>query len=220
MVHTLGALVFFAYTPSLAILWYIYHRDRIEPEPKRWVAITFLIGATSSVIVTLFIEQGLISIAPETIYTIPIIAAIVEEPAKALAIRTPYIQGEMDGIMDGVVYGGAAGLGFAATENLIYGIGFGTQVTIFRGFLTPLAHSAWTILIGVGFGLRSEGKSTSLVKYYFLAIMLHFSWNYVLVQGRKPIDQIISIFIILVNFGIIKHYLRKGEQEDLYEKEY
>lgn len=38
-------------------------------------------------------------------------AGIVEEPAKALAIRYPFAAGQIDGIMDGLVYGVAAALG-------------------------------------------------------------------------------------------------------------
>lgn len=42
-------IAFFAYAPTLAILWYFYHKDKYEPEPKRYVVATFLLGATLSV---------------------------------------------------------------------------------------------------------------------------------------------------------------------------
>ncbi len=216
MVHVEGLIVFFAYTPSLALLWYFYHKDKLEPEPKRFVAFTFVFGASSSALVTLVVERFLLSFLPSTAFVVALVASVVEEPAKALALRLPFSRDQMDGIMDGVVYGGAAGLGFAATENLLYGLGFGPSVTIARGFLTPVAHAAWSIVIGVGFGLKSEGKIDSLFNYYLLAIVLHFAWNFNLLSGTDSVlKYLIYMVIIFVNIRLIQYFLRKGREEDL-----
>src|SRR5207244_13024377 len=48
-----------------------------------------------------------------------IVAPIVEEAAKGLGVREG--RPEIQGLLDGLVYGAAAGLGFSATETLIYG---------------------------------------------------------------------------------------------------
>lgn len=161
----LSAIIFFAYAPALALLWYFYHEDKYEPEPKRYVMATFILGGTLSVGVAMLLEAFLVqgefgyALLPATAFYMALVAGIVEEPAKALAIRLPFKAGQMDGIMDGVVYGVAAGLGFAATENFLYGIGFGVGTTIVRAFLTPFAHATWSAIVGVGYGLKAEGKS-------------------------------------------------------------
>src|SRR5947208_7460320 len=49
-----------------------------------------------------------------------IVAPIVEEAAKGLGVRAG--RPEIQKLLDGLVYGAAAGLGFSATENLFYGI--------------------------------------------------------------------------------------------------
>ena len=216
MVHVESVIVFFAYAPSLALLWYFYHKDKLEPEPKYFVIATFLFGASSSALVTLFIENFLTGLIPSTAFFTALMAGVVEEPSKALALKFPFDRNQMDGIMDGVVYGGAAGLGFAATENLLYGFGFGPGVTIARAFLTPIAHAAWSIVIGVGYGLKSEGKIHSVFNYYVLAIFLHFIWNFTLLTGSNTyLDYILSMVIIFINFRLIRYFLKKGREEDL-----
>jgi len=147
-----STIIFFAYAPALAILWYFYHEDKYEPEPKRFVIGTFILGATLSIGIAMILEAFLVqgefgyALLPATAFYMALVAGIVEEPAKTLAIRFPFKAGQMDGIMDGVVYGVAAGLGFAATENFLYGIGFGVGTTIVRAFLTPFAHATWSAI--------------------------------------------------------------------------
>jgi len=217
----LTGLVFFAYAPALAVLWYFYHKDKYEPEPKSYVIMTFLLSATVSVGIAYVLESiltigGLIKpILPATAFYVALVAGVVEEPAKALALRLPYRAGQMDGIMDGLVYGVAAGLGFAATENFLYGLGWGLGVTLVRAFLTPFAHATWTAIIGVGYGLLAEGKTYSLSPFYALAIFLHFTWDYfAFLSSTVPAYNIMLIFLILVNISIIRYFLILGEEED------
>ena len=54
-----------------------------------------------------------------------IIAPFVEEFLKALGMMRAGVKEEVDEVEDGLVYGAACGLGFAATENLMYGLEFG-----------------------------------------------------------------------------------------------
>jgi len=211
-VVTLILLISFA--PCLALLWYFYHKDKYEPEPLRYVAITFIYGAVFSTAVAMFVENVLDLVLPPSAITLALIASVVEEPAKALAIRIPYKDGQMDGIMDGVVYGVAAGLGFAATENLLYGLGFGTGVTIIRAFLTPIAHATWSATIGVGFGLKSEGYN-NLPMFFIVAMLLHFTWDYsVFMSSVNPYYTTFVFLILILNVALIRYFLKAGLIED------
>lgn len=212
-------IILFAFAPSLALLWYFYHKDKYEPEPKRYVAVTFIYAAIFSTALADIFEEILnsilMSILMHSAITLALIASIVEEPAKALAIRVPYKDKQMDGIMDGVVYGVAAGLGFASVENLLYGLGFGVEITIIRAFLTPIAHASWSAIVGVGYGLKSEGKISSLTIFLLAAIVLHFLWDYSVFMTSINLLYSIPVFtILLVNIVMIRYFLRAGLQED------
>ncbi|MBW2341954.1 MAG: hypothetical protein JRF50_16675 [Deltaproteobacteria bacterium] len=43
--NTFLILFVIATAPGFFIIWYIYHRDKYEKEPKRLIIITFLLGA-------------------------------------------------------------------------------------------------------------------------------------------------------------------------------
>ncbi|AIF68954.1 membrane protein [Palaeococcus pacificus DY20341] len=218
----LSMIIFFAYAPALALLWYFYHEDKYEPEPKKYVIGTFLLGATLSVGIAMILEAFLVegefgySLLPATVFYMALVAGVVEEPAKALAIRLPFKANQMDGIMDGVVYGVAAGLGFAATENFLYGLGYGVGSTIVRAFLTPFAHATWSAIIGVGYGLKAEGKIHSVTSYFTLAIFLHFLWDYFAFMTLKiPAYYIFTVLLIFINVALIRYFVMAGQREDL-----
>ncbi|NJE06551.1 PrsW family intramembrane metalloprotease [Thermococcus sp. M36] len=217
----LSSVVFFAYAPALVILWYFYHADKYEPEPRRYVVGTFVLGGTLSVAIVYILESiltvgGMVEpFLPASALYVAIVAGIVEEPAKALAIRWPFKAGQMDGIMDGLVYGVAAGLGFAATENFLYGLGWGVSITIVRAFLTPFAHAAWSAIIGVGYGMIAEGKVESLSQFYALAVVLHIVWDYfAFLSSAVPAYNILLILFILMNMAILRYFLIMGQAED------
>ncbi|ASI99825.1 PrsW family intramembrane metalloprotease [Thermococcus celer] len=217
----LSVLLFFAYAPALIILWYFYHADKYEPEPRRYVVGTFVLGGTLSVGIAYLLESfltlgGIVKpILPLTAFYVALVAGLVEEPAKALAIAWPFKAGQMDGIMDGLVYGVAAGLGFATTENFLYGMGYGVAVTVVRAFLTPFAHATWSAIIGVGYGLKAEGRAYSLVPYFSLAMLLHITWDYfAFLSTAVPAYNIILILLILINTAILRQFLILGQLED------
>jgi len=212
---TIALIVFLAYAPSLAFLWYFYHKDKYEPEPKRYVILTFIYGSIVSVFIAVFFETAIFMYLHSSILTVALVAAFVEEPSKALVIRAPYNANQMDGIMDGVVYGVAAGLGFAATENLLYGIGYGPEISIMRALLTPIAHGVWTATIGVGLGMKSVKENVNIVPFFLIAVVLHFLWNYsAFLAETNNIFFVATALLILVNIVMVAFFVKKGLEED------
>jgi hypothetical protein len=99
-------------------------------------------------------------------------------------------------VLDGLVYAGLVGIGFAFTENILYfagaysgdadmgpgGIGSATTLFVLRGIFSPFAHPLFTSAIGIGVGVMVSTRSTSLrvvapVLGYVAAVLLHASWN-------------------------------------------
>lgn len=212
---TMALIIFLAYAPSLALLWYFYNKDKYEPEPKKYVILTFAYGAIVSVFIAVFFESIIFMYVHSSILTVALVAALVEEPSKAYVIRVPYNAKQMDGIMDGVVYGVAAGLGFAATENLFYGIGYGAGISVIRALLTPIAHGVWTATIGVALGMKSVKRDVSIAPFFLIAIALHFLWNYSASLAETNNFYLgTTILLILINIGMIAFFVRKGLEED------
>ena len=127
------AMVISAIGPALLLLWLVVVADS-RPEPPRVVLIAVVLGAFSGVAagaVEVWLRRHLPIahnpwLAADEIALF--IAAIPEEIAKvsviaAIALRARHF----DEPMDGVVYGTAVGLGFAALENLLYVVGAGTH---------------------------------------------------------------------------------------------
>src|SRR5437899_59339 len=110
----------------MLLLWI----DRYESEPIWMLATAFFWGAVVAVFVayvlnTIFAVVSAISThsmqVGETMGAI-VSAPIVEESAKASILFAFFFfkKDEFDGIIDGIVYAGMVGLGFAMTENIMY----------------------------------------------------------------------------------------------------
>jgi RsiW-degrading membrane proteinase PrsW (M82 family) len=111
----------------VALVWWV---DRYDREPLSLVAMVFLWGASAapmaSVIALPLIERllGGIGETPTIgLLVVGLVTPMIEEMAKAVGVVLVVIfSSKFDNPTDGVVYGTAAGLGFAVTENVIYGI--------------------------------------------------------------------------------------------------
>lgn len=178
-----------------AFLWL----DRYEPEPLRLLGAAFGWGAvvaTAAALVLQALDQFILG-TPET-WSAAIVAPITEEAAKGLFILLLLWmrRHEIDGVLDGIVYAGMVGVGFAFTENILYlaaaymggddvgpgGLGSAVGVFVVRGIFSPFAHPLFTAFIGVGVGYAvvSRRGATRLIAPlvgYVLAVTAHAVWN-------------------------------------------
>jgi len=114
-------------------------------------------------------------------------APIVEELLKGMAVWgiVVFVRREFDGIVDGIIYGTFAGIGFAAVENVSYYFNYREQmgvVFLVRAGFSPWIHPLFTSMTGIGFGLgREHGAGWAKVTFPFLGylagVLLHATWN-------------------------------------------
>ncbi|NTV23228.1 MAG: PrsW family intramembrane metalloprotease, partial [Nanoarchaeota archaeon] len=86
-------------------------------------------------------------------------APLVEETAKGLAVLSVFLffRNEFDSVIDGIIYGSLVGFGFAAAENILYGMkGFASMgftgliaISFLRNLLIPFLHGFLTSLTGI-----------------------------------------------------------------------
>ncbi len=148
-----------------AIIWLVvfYLQDRVEPEPKSYIFLVFIGGA----LLASAIGQPLIrdvfrvnewasgNLALRLVGGIFVIGAI-QEFLKYAAVRyTIFNSTEYDERIDGIIYGAAAGLGYATMLNLDYvlangGVDLGAGVV--RVAVTALAHASFAGVTGYFLG--------------------------------------------------------------------
>ena len=191
-------LVVMAFLPPIIYAIWIRNTEKFNRE-KWWpIFLCFLWGATIAVIAAIILEVILhYSIAPSisdrntyNIIAVVVIAPFAEELTKPLALRLKSVKKELDELEDGLIYGAVAGLGFSATENLLYGYSF-ISMGLFAFFLLIsirsiggcLLHASATAWTGYGYGkkIMKNSRLIRVLPYFILAILVHAFYNGILV---------------------------------------
>ena len=172
--------------------------DRYEPEPRRLLAAGLLWGvfvATAAALVLQGVGGFVVGFSDTT--NLEVVAPVTEELSKGLFLLLLlwWRRAELDGVLDGIVYAGMVGIGFAFMENILYlsqayigddSHAGGIEQTVFtfvvRGVFSPFAHPFFTAFIGIGLGLAVSTRNRVVqvvapVVGYLLAVGAHALWN-------------------------------------------
>jgi protease PrsW len=212
--------------PLIAVYMWL---DRYEPEPRSLLVLGLGWGAfvatTGALLLQLF--DKVIFDNTDT-FSATVVAPVTEEAAKGLFIvlLLIYRRHELDGVLDGLVYAGMVGIGFAFTENILYlttaymgddghtgGLGGAVGLFVVRCIFGPFAHPFFTSFTGIGIGIavgaRSRGvRIAAPLIGYLVAVAAHASWNASLMldDGRNAIATyfflMVPAFLLLSGFAI------------------
>src|SRR4029079_10982519 len=197
----------------LCYLWL----DRYEPEPRKLLLLGLLWGAFAATFGALVVQGigGLFAGVTDDV-SLALLAPVTEEASKALFLFLLlwWRRAELDGILDGIVYAGMVGVGFAFTENILYlasayngsdtlgpgGVDALTGTFILRCLASPFAHPLFTACIGVGVGVAVSSPRRSVrilapIAGYVSAVTLHAIWNTSTVYGP---GNFVSVYLILM----------------------
>ncbi|MEF8879091.1 MAG: PrsW family intramembrane metalloprotease [Candidatus Thermoplasmatota archaeon] len=207
-----------AFLPPIIYAIWIRNTEKYHPEKWKPLIVCFLWGATIAVIASILLEvffEVPLSLTVEK-YSIPffmaiLVAPLVEEFTKPLALNLKSVKKELTEIEDGFIYGAVAGLGFSATENLLYGIGFFSEglfiflvLMMMRSFGGCLLHASATAWTGYGYSktIMKKTKAFRIIPYFILAFIIHSLYNFLLTY--KHIGAAVGLFcaFILVAFTI------------------
>ncbi len=171
--ETLTALIvifILAIVPMLLYALVLWWMDRYEKEPLGLILASFLWGAIPAIIFSLIaqlvMDIPISAMGPGIGYELvgsSLIAPVTEEIFKGIALFLLLwrFRREIDTPLDGILYGGLVGFGFATTENFFYflsayemeGLGAALMLAFFRAVLFGLNHALFTACTGLGIAL-------------------------------------------------------------------
>jgi len=209
--------IFIALIPLIYCIPAFIWLDQLEPEPRamRWNA--FLWGAGVSALVASTANE-LTSATLGSTAALVISAPVVEEVMKTLGILGAAKRLQIDTPLDGAVYAGYVGLGFATVENVIYfsqAVNDGELAVVFflRGMFSPLAHPYFTLWVGLAIGKalqRGRSRRVAAMRGLVPAILLHASWN---ASGVHPALAVLLLGHIALFFVIVRRLRRMRRDE-------
>ena len=229
----LAVVILAAVVPSLIYLVWIRNSERYNRERWMHVLSVYLFGAIISIIAAMFLEtlaitvlyssgsifsSGFWSYEPydlnlEIVILAVVIAPLVEEWTKGWGVMT--MRNKVREPEDGFIYGAAAGLGFAAMENIFYnssallnGFDVFLMTALTRAVASTLLHASASAVLGYGIARAyingARGRRTSYLPYYLAAVVLHGLFNAFAVAGEvwdheaMPIIGLISATVLAI----------------------
>ena len=151
--------VVLAIVPALIWLAFFYVQDRLEPEPKNYVLSVFLLGGLLAAAIgipllrDLFHTDTWLGASPAVnILGAILVVGVTQEFLKYAAVRySIYTSREFDERVDGIVYGTAAGLGYATLLNIQFIVesnGADLRAAMIRIVVTALAQASFSGISG------------------------------------------------------------------------
>jgi RsiW-degrading membrane proteinase PrsW (M82 family) len=207
-----------AIIPMVAYLVFIWWFDRYDREPFKLVLLNYLWGSIGAIIFAIIggvlfstlLSQFVIDKGELDFLGTIITAPVVEEITKGFFLLITVTNRKFDNMTDGIVYGGAIGLGFGMTENFLYFISFGTTISgwitivIIRTLFSAVMHCVATATFGAFLGYaKFKGIKHNLLfslAGLLLAILIHFSWNFTVSYKSTAILGFLFMAITIIIF--------------------
>lgn len=191
--------------------------DRYEPEPRGLLATGLLWGGLVATAGAVLVQGigGLVAGFSEEL-TLAVVAPISEEASKGvfLLLMLWWRRHELDGVLDGIVYAGMVGIGFAFVENVLYlaaayngtdGYGPGGTSALAGTFLvrvvvSPFAHPLFTTFTGIGVGVAVASRHRPVrvlapLAGLAAAVLAHALWNVSTLAGT---EGFLGIFVVVL----------------------
>lgn len=213
-----------ALIPMIIYLLIIWRFDRYDREPFKLLLQNYLWGAigaiflavVGSIVFTSVLDIFISDTDELENLNAVLVAPFVEEITKGIFLFITVSSIKFDNITDGLVYGGAIGLGFGMTENFFYFISSTDNISgwitiiIIRNLFSGVMHCVSTGTFGA-FLAMSKFKTTRLkiiltLTGLAIAMLIHSVWNAsVSFESTAAIGFLflfISIIIFIVTFSI------------------
>lgn len=210
------------FTPALLWLKFWLQEDRLHPEPRNAIALTFFTGMC--IVLMVIPVQKLVATFPISQLFVITCWAYIEECAKYagayIAILTKKV---VDEPLDPLIYMITIALGFAALENTLFLLNplSGTHIaeialtSNFRFFGATLLHVVCSSVIGLGLALSFHIHGTRRSEYMVVAVILsgglHALFNvFILSAGKENILLTFSaVWILAILLFLAFEYIKR-----------
>ncbi len=225
-----------AIAPALLVLWLVIAADE-RPGPPTQVWTAFLLGAASISLLgaarapfmslLAISDQPLLALAARSIFGV----AAPEEIVKIIVIvAVSWRRRRFADPMETVVYGAAAGLGFAAYENLAYLVqhpDMWRSLAVLRSVLTVPFHGALGVIAGAYLAIARSGAALGAHRHHrdwarvstrisilLVPLLLHSGFDFPLLtlQQYPEIGGYVRLMLecasMLIGFGTIAFAVR------------
>lgn len=200
-----AALVLGSFVVPVVYVTYLAEADILAARP-RMLTLTFVLGAALGLPIAIWLERTA-GVEPGSLSG-ALAIAVIEELAKVLGVAWLLGRSSSRFQMDGVVYGAAAGMGFAAFETVLYGVhrleapGALLATLAMRSLLAPFGHGTWTAIVCATIwrnkGRRALRLDPAVLGAFALAVGLHALWDW------QPLPRSLGLlwFVALGAVGI------------------
>ncbi|AFH49704.1 Putative membrane protein [Ignavibacterium album JCM 16511] len=206
-----------AIIPMTIYLILIWRFDKYDREPFGMVLANYLWGAVGAIFLALvgsIFLTTIISFFVKDDKSLGLVGAVavapfVEEITKGIFLLITVGSRKFDNITDGIVYGGAIGLGFGMTENFLYFVGNADNlgswiaIIIIRTLFSAVMHCVSTATLGAFLGyskFMSKGKRILFTLIGLaIAMFIHAGWNSsVSFQSTAPLGFLFLFITVLI----------------------
>jgi protease PrsW len=151
-----------------------------------------------------------------------VVIALIEEASKLIAPVILFVLWHHRSQADGMLFGVAAGMGFAALETMGYGLAayldsLGdihtmTGIVMLRGLLSPVGHAAWTGVVCATLWYERERTGRlwnwQVAWMFVVAVVLHSVWN--IGSFARPVVGI-PAYVIVAGISLALLHIRMGQ---------
>jgi RsiW-degrading membrane proteinase PrsW (M82 family) len=220
---------------------FLYNHRHLSTLRLESVAICFVVGGILGVLGASILESLLVPRTGNPNKGIPLgsglLVGFIEEGCKIVALMILARRMRHTSEMDGLLLGGAVGMGFAALESTGYAftvfllshgvVGTSIVETVIRGLLAPFGHGVWTGVLGAIL-FRDSSKSNHfritlpVILTYIGVSIIHGLWDglpqtvFFIIPPGIPISVTIVILSV-IGISLLAFVFKRAEARQLRE---
>ena len=225
--------------PSVAILYYIYYKDKIEKEPMHLLFLLFVEGVVCCVIAYLIagilgkyipyynLKAYSMNIFQIVLKNLVFVAAIEEFLKWIINYTTIWKNKNFDHIYDPIVYSTFISIGFATYECIVYGLAhidsLGFIPIIMKSLMVIPIHAVLGIFMGYYLGLAKQAevnnnkRAVHVYRFYSIIfpILFHFIYKLCFVKEHYYTFIMFIIFLIVLYWEAISNIKELSEVRNM-----